>query len=172
MIPIISDALLTASGSLAGSMVAKATVVAALGLIGARLAHKNRAAVRHALLAATFGVMLLLPVASLVAPPVRIAVAVRNGTVLPPPGWAVDEIPPVTPANVGVWDCAGDNAPVPVFAVQSISRGLDGRCSVGCIADVCWCGAYSLGTPIGTAVAAWAGATRDARSRRRRSPSY
>ena len=74
MMPVINGVMLAVSSSLAASIVAKVTVTTALGLIGAWLARRSRAAVRHALLAAAFGVLLVLPIASLVAPPVRIAV--------------------------------------------------------------------------------------------------
>ncbi len=80
MMPEINGAMLAVSSSLAASIVAKATVTTALALIGARLARRSRAAVRHALLAAAFGVLLVLPVASIVAPPVRIAVPVATQT--------------------------------------------------------------------------------------------
>lgn len=73
MTTAITAVMLAGSGSLAVSMVVKATLIAALGLIGARLARGSRAAARHALLAATFAVLLILPAASLWAPPVRIA---------------------------------------------------------------------------------------------------
>src|SRR5437660_1213018 len=55
-------------------LVAKVTLAASLGLSAARLARTARASVRHAVLAAAFGVMLLLPLASVVAPMVPIAV--------------------------------------------------------------------------------------------------
>lgn len=74
MIPPLREFVLAAGSSLPAAMVTKATVVAAFGLIGARLARRSRAALRHVVLAATFGALLLLPVASLLAPPVRIAV--------------------------------------------------------------------------------------------------
>ena len=61
------------SDGLAVSILAKATVVAAAGLMGAWLARGSRAAVRHAVLAASFAVMLGLPVVSMVVPPVRVA---------------------------------------------------------------------------------------------------
>jgi bla regulator protein BlaR1 len=65
-------------GSLAASIVAKATLIAALALTGSRMARRSRAALRHTLMAAAFGVLLLLPIASIVAtilaPPVRIVV--------------------------------------------------------------------------------------------------
>ena len=62
------------SSSLAASIVVKATLIAMLGLIGAWLARGSRAAVRHAVLAASFAVLLTLPVLALLIPPVRIAV--------------------------------------------------------------------------------------------------
>ena len=58
---------------LALSILAKATFVMAVGLVGAWVARGSRAAVRHAVLAAAFAVLLGLPVASMVVPPVRVA---------------------------------------------------------------------------------------------------
>jgi uncharacterized protein (TIGR03435 family) len=55
-------------------LVARATVVVTLALAGVRLARGARAAVRHVVLAAAFAVLLILPIASFVAPTVRIAV--------------------------------------------------------------------------------------------------
>ena len=63
MMPIIDGFVLAVSSSLPASIVAKATVAAALALIAARLARHSRAAVRHALLATSFGMMAALPVA-------------------------------------------------------------------------------------------------------------
>jgi ABC-type Fe3+-siderophore transport system permease subunit len=65
MITVIKGLMLTISVSLAGSIVAKVTLTTALGLIAAWLARASRAAVRHVLLASTFGMMLLLPIASI-----------------------------------------------------------------------------------------------------------
>jgi len=96
--------MLAVSSSLAASIVVKVTVAMALALIGTWLAPRSRAAVRHALLAAAFGVMLMLPVASMVAPPVRIAVPVvpQDRAVPSPLAPATDAIPPVMPAGAGV----------------------------------------------------------------------
>ena len=58
------------------SIIVKATIVMAGGLAGAWLARGNRASVRHAVLAAAFAVLLGLPIASMVVPPVRLAVPV------------------------------------------------------------------------------------------------
>jgi len=77
MIPPLTGLLLAISGSPIASIVVKATVTVCLALIGTWVAPRSRAAVRHSLLLAAFSVLLLLPVASIVGPPVRIAVADR-----------------------------------------------------------------------------------------------
>ena len=76
MIAMIKDLMLVVSSSLAASIVAKATVVTVLALVATRLARRGRASVRHVLLAAAFGVLLGLPIASFVAPTVRVSVPV------------------------------------------------------------------------------------------------
>jgi len=85
MMPAINGVLLAVSNSPTASLLAKATIVAALGLAAAWMARRSRAAVRHALLTALFGVLLALPIASVLAPPVLIAVraAVQQRIVLP-----------------------------------------------------------------------------------------
>ena len=74
MKPAINDVMLAISSSLAASIIVKVTVTLALGLIGAWLARRSRAAIRHALLAAAFGVLFVLPIVSILASPLRIAV--------------------------------------------------------------------------------------------------
>jgi TonB family protein len=78
MTPIIGGTVLAVSNSLAGSIAAKATIIAAIGFIGVRLARRSRAALRHAVLAATFGVLLMLPIASILVPPIRIAMQIMT----------------------------------------------------------------------------------------------
>jgi uncharacterized protein (TIGR03435 family) len=98
MTPAIKGMLLAISSSLAASIVAKVTVITALGLFAAWLARGSRAAVRHALLAAALGVTLLLPIASLLVPPVQLGVpvAVENrASAAPPLVSGVDQMPPV-----------------------------------------------------------------------------
>src|SRR6267154_1674719 len=73
MTQIINGVMLLLSSSLAASILGKATVIAAMGLMGAWLTRRNRAAVRHAVLAASFAVLLALPIASTLIKPVRIA---------------------------------------------------------------------------------------------------
>ena len=77
MLPLLRDSMLAVSSSLAASIVAKATITTALALVAAWSARRQRAAVRHALLAGGFGVLLVLPIASLFAPPVVIPLAVE-----------------------------------------------------------------------------------------------
>ena len=103
MMPAINALLLAVSNSLAASIAAKATVVTVLCLIATRVAPRSRASARHALLAAAFGVLLVLPVASLVAPPVRIAVpvVVQERAVLPALADAIDAIPTIAKAYAG-----------------------------------------------------------------------
>jgi len=106
---VMNGAMLAMSSSPVASILAKVTVTTALGLIGVRLARGCRAAVRHALLAGAFAVLLALPVASVVAPPVRIAVPAR--TVSRSSAGAIDAIsviapdagPGVPPANSRSW---------------------------------------------------------------------
>jgi uncharacterized protein (TIGR03435 family) len=77
--------MLAIGSSPAASIVAKVTVTTALGLIAAWLARSNRASVRHALLAAMFGAMLLLPIASFVMPPLHVGLpaGVQSRAALP-----------------------------------------------------------------------------------------
>jgi len=101
MIPAINEVLLAISGSLAASIVAKVTVITALALSAVWLARGNRAAVRHALLAAMFGVMLLLPIASVVVRPVQLGVPVaaqNRASTLSPVMSGIDQTPPVAMA--------------------------------------------------------------------------
>ncbi len=92
MTPSIRELMLAVSNSLAASIIAKVTIITALGLLAAWLARDNRAAVRHALLAAMFGVILLLPVASLLMPPLHIGVptVIHNSTTFLPFGLRAD----------------------------------------------------------------------------------
>jgi len=80
MMTAINGAMLAAGSSLAGLILVKVTVVAALGLAAAWLARRSRAAVRHALLAVTFGATLVLPIASTVAAPIQVTVPVAEGS--------------------------------------------------------------------------------------------
>jgi len=73
MTPAIQEFMFAVSNSLAASILAKTTLVLTLGLFAAWLMRRSRASLRHAMLAAVFAVLLLLPIAAALAPPVRIA---------------------------------------------------------------------------------------------------
>jgi len=100
MMPAFNEFMLAVSGSPAAAIVVKVTVTTALGLTATALARGSRAAVRHALLAATFGMLLVLPIASIVAPPVRIPLpAAAQERIAPTFATAAPSIPRVEPAH-------------------------------------------------------------------------
>jgi TonB family protein len=92
-------------------VVAKVTFAMVLGLLAAWMARRSRAAVRHALLGATFSVLLLIPIVSLLAPPIRIALAGTEDRISPvsrtpatnsslPPAADVDDRSAVRPSGL------------------------------------------------------------------------
>src|SRR5262245_39046148 len=85
MTRLLGEMAVTLTASAALSVMVKGTAAVALGLVGARLARKGRAAVRHVLLASAFGVLLALPIVSSIATPVTVAVpiAASNDGILP-----------------------------------------------------------------------------------------
>jgi bla regulator protein blaR1 len=94
----ITDVVLAIGRSLELSVLIKTTVLLALGLAGAHLARSARASVRHSLLAATLGAVLLLPVATMLMPPIAITRTVQTGT--PNPVLALqDDNPVIEPAD-------------------------------------------------------------------------
>ena len=102
MMSVLNAVMLAVSSSLAASIAVKATVTTALALLGVWLARRSRAAVRHTLLAAAFGVLLLLPIVSVVAPPVRIAVTPVEERIVPhfPPNTAaISRVAPARPSG-------------------------------------------------------------------------
>ena len=114
MMPALADAVLAVSGSLAASIVAKVTVTMALALVGVRLARKSRAALRHLLLAAAFAVLLVLPMASIVAPSVPLEVPIVAGSVAESPALAS----PIAPAPTAVVVVSGEQATIPSSPVS------------------------------------------------------
>ena len=80
MMRILSEIMLALGASPALSILAKGTAAIALGLFGVWLARRSRAAIRHALLASAFSILLSLPIVSYIATPIRIAVPVETGT--------------------------------------------------------------------------------------------
>ena len=85
------------------SILAKVTITLGLALSGARLARNSRASVRHVLLASAFAVILVLPLASVVAPSVRVEVpiAAQAGLVSAPPEAVPDVSSVIVPMDAG-----------------------------------------------------------------------
>ena len=107
MKPAFEEIVLTVSGSLPLSTLAKAPFAMALGFGAAGMAGRKRASFRHALLACMFAVLLALPLVSAVAPPIRIAVrlmqarnlpaaAARPGSAGAPVAMRMSGVPPVS----------------------------------------------------------------------------
>jgi len=64
----------------AASLLAKVTIITLLALAGARMGRRNRAAVRHVLLAAGFAAVLLMPIISVAAPAIRLVIPAATAT--------------------------------------------------------------------------------------------
>ena len=94
MMRILSEVVVALSASAVTSLVIKGTGVLAFGLMGAWLAGRGRAAVRHTLLATAFGVLLALPAVSLIAPPITINVPVAASDSVIFPLFDFDLSPP------------------------------------------------------------------------------
>jgi uncharacterized protein (TIGR03435 family) len=85
MTGLVDTVLLLLGGSMALSIVLKATIILAIALVAARLARRRRAAVRHLMIAAAFALLPLLPVAALIGPTVTLEVAVESTEPASPP---------------------------------------------------------------------------------------
>jgi hypothetical protein len=167
MKPAINGLMLAVSSSPAASIVAKVTVTTALGLIGAWLARRSRAAVRHALLAAAFGVLLVLPIAlhGRSARPHRGAGCARTDRACHCKGN-----PGGSARRAGApkrWRYVCKSALGRTFAVCAVAHGMDRRSGAFSAAGGDGSVAGSLAAPIGSAVAAWAIGRRKAGARRR-----
>jgi beta-lactamase regulating signal transducer with metallopeptidase domain/protein involved in polysaccharide export with SLBB domain len=83
MVPSLSSAALLLSGSLELSLLVKATLLLAVGLIAARLAHRARASVRHLVIATSFIALAALPALMIGVPALTIDVPVASTTLQP-----------------------------------------------------------------------------------------
>lgn len=83
MTALVSDIAVWLSRSPELSMVVKTSAVLAFGLLIARLIRRGRASTRHLVLAASFGVVLLLPVSAAVAPRLRVYAPVSLPNAIP-----------------------------------------------------------------------------------------
>ncbi|RPI22381.1 MAG: hypothetical protein EHM61_22415 [Acidobacteria bacterium] len=103
MMSTIADAAVFSSSSAAVSILLKGTLFVILGLAAAWLARRQRASVRHLLLAATFATLLALPFLVLLGPAVSVEIPVRAGDdALAPVNTTVPNGPVARPApNAG-----------------------------------------------------------------------
>jgi uncharacterized protein (TIGR03435 family) len=122
--------MIAGSLSLAVSTLAKATAIAALGLIGTRMARRSRASLRHALLAVTFGALAALPFASTLIPSVRIEAPIATqepARTAPQPAGAAS---PALPEDAGIAVAPATPAPpslsvsAPLFKVWIAGMAL------------------------------------------------
>src|SRR5689334_8848697 len=92
---ILTEMMLVISNSFAASILFKVTLTTILTLIAVHLARRSRASVRHVLMAASFALMFVLPIASALAPPVHIAMPVteREATAASSVSMALVELP-------------------------------------------------------------------------------
>ena len=94
MMRLFAALVVTVGDSVAVSLIAKATVATAFAMMGAWLARRRRAAVRHLILVAAFAALALLPVATAVLPavPVRLVTmpAVADPASATPLNWTVE----------------------------------------------------------------------------------
>jgi bla regulator protein blaR1 len=108
MMATIADWAVLLSDAAGLSILLKATVFLGLGLIAAWLAKRNRASVRHLLLAATFAMLLALPFLVLAGPAISIEfpIIVADGTVVASNG-------PLSSTSAGTAALADTNAGLP-----------------------------------------------------------
>ena len=69
----------------AGLLLAKATLIVSAALVGCRCMRRRRAAVRHAVMASAFGVLLVLPIVLHVGPSITLEVPVEPARIAVPP---------------------------------------------------------------------------------------
>ena len=72
MTSTLADLAVFVTGAAGWSILVKATVLLSLGLAAAWIARRQRASIRHVLLAATFATLLALPLLALLVPAVSI----------------------------------------------------------------------------------------------------
>ena len=78
MTPLLARLAVSSGGSMEASIVLKATLILGLTLLTARLAPRARASVRHIVFAAAFFVLLTLPLAVVLLPPVVVPVPISD----------------------------------------------------------------------------------------------
>jgi uncharacterized protein (TIGR03435 family) len=141
MISNVNDFLISLSTSIVLVILLKVTATTTVALVGVQFARRSRAAVRHLLLLAAFAALLALPVISVLAPSMTIAVRIRT----PAPSVSIPalETPVDTPFSMPTVEPDGP-------ATQESSHGQTWQTpSVGTILLAIWgLGAAALLLPI------------------------
>jgi len=88
MINGLSQVLVAFGGPVELSLLVKATVVAAAGLLAARAARRAAASTRHLVLASTFAGLLVLPATMVAVPGVPFEIPVEDAALAGPPASA------------------------------------------------------------------------------------
>jgi uncharacterized protein (TIGR03435 family) len=129
MIRMIGEIAIAVSGSLALSLVIKATVVSAGTLIAVQTARRSRASVRHALLATAFLLLLMLPAVSVALPPREVFVPIAQaGTMVAPVGQTLPDtvVPVARPVDVQGPTAAPASDRLPPMSVILLAAWLAG----------------------------------------------
>jgi uncharacterized protein (TIGR03435 family) len=107
MTKILAQLVLVVGGVTELAILAKATTILVLALIAVRLSSRTSASMRSLIFASTFGILLILPIAALLMPPLALEVGVSS------PGSAATVVSP----GVG-------GAPAPYSIASSIDRSV------------------------------------------------
>jgi beta-lactamase regulating signal transducer with metallopeptidase domain len=131
MIDSLTELAIALSGSAALSALMKTAVAGLCGLAAARIAYRSRAAVRHAILAATFAVMFAIPFVAATAPAVAIRIPVTSASVAPAAERAI-ATPPVPRPGVATPLQAGKPMAI------SFSMLAAAAWTIGTVLFLCW----------------------------------
>src|SRR5687768_5677790 len=122
MTPIGEEIAVAIAGSPALSLIAKATVVSAAGLLVVRLARRRRASVRHLMCATSFIVLLALPLVPAVVPARQVPLPLLEPAqvitdMTPSP---VLSAPVAIPQSAGSVSTAGERQPLTLPSLSTV----------------------------------------------------
>src|SRR5262245_19504549 len=122
MVPTGREIAVAIVGSPVLSLIVKATVVAAVALVAARLARRRRASIRHVMSAMAFVVLLTLPLVAAVAPahPVMMPIVDPVPMATPVPALPVLDVPATVAPTAGASPAAGRDHPPVNLSVSTV----------------------------------------------------
>jgi beta-lactamase regulating signal transducer with metallopeptidase domain len=136
MTSTLADLAVFVTGAAGWSILVKATLLLSLGLAAAWIARRQRASIRHVLLAATFATLLALPLLALLAPAVSIELPV--------------EVRPATAVSTATMPAGAPEAPLAIGAPPAPARTLSIVPSWTALAIGVWLGGAVLLTIAGS----------------------